>query len=42
VPPLETEGKVEAATLLFRIKLRLIAQNPDGEPLLRPVATYCT
>ena len=21
---------------------RLIAENPDGEPFLRPVATYCT
>jgi len=41
VPPFETEGKVEAATL-FRIKPRLIAENPDGEPLLRLGATYCT
>jgi rhodanese-related sulfurtransferase len=21
---------------------RFIAENPDGEPFLRPVATYCT
>jgi rhodanese-related sulfurtransferase len=21
---------------------RLIAENPDGEPFVRPVATYCT
>jgi hypothetical protein len=41
VPPPETDGKVEAATL-FRIEPRLIAENPDDKPLLRPVAIYCT